>query len=108
MVISNSNKPARPSVPFISYGILKGYEKYPFYILLISLIRARGINRKLNKNLPGDIKQLLSLTIGLHRSLKDRPDPARALALTKAVIIPAGLINQMAIFRFVEEPNHDS
>jgi hypothetical protein len=38
--------------------------------------------------------------------LKEYLEHDKALALAKAIIIPVGLINQMALFRYVEAPIH--
>jgi hypothetical protein len=106
MLITHIDKPAKPASLFILYGILHGYLDHPAIVILRSLIRARTIGRGLNRNLPEDIKQLLALTMGIYSTLKQDLDPDQALALIQAVMIPLGLINQIALFRYVEEPDH--
>jgi hypothetical protein len=106
MLKSNVEKPAKPGSIFIMYGILKGYVNYPSIIVVRSLINSRCIRNTLNRNLPDDVKQILSMTLGIYLILMEYLDRETALALVKVIIIPMGLINQMALFRYVEEPNH--
>lgn len=106
MLKTNREKTAAPDVLLIAKGILKGYIRNPKLFMMKLIIRLLFIKKQINKNIPEDIKKLLALVIALYSLFRQKLTAQQSLQLLKAVIIPIGLIKQMAIFRYVEEPVH--
>ena len=90
----------------IAKGILKGYIKHPTLFMCRLLPRVVKIQNEMNKNIPLDIRKLLALTIAMYSLFRENMEKDQALSLLKAVIIPVGLVKQMSIFRYVEQPEH--
>jgi hypothetical protein len=106
MLKTNLRKAANPDVLLIAKGILKGYIKWPNFFMKKLLFRLLITRKQINKNIPEDIKKLLALVIALYSLLRKRMTAQQSMQLLKVVIIPVGLVKQMTIFRFVEEPDH--
>jgi hypothetical protein len=106
MLKTTLEKTAKPSNALIMLGIMSGYIRNPLINLLKIKLASVKIKKKLSNNLPDDVKDIISLVISLYLHLKKCMDAATALLLTKAIILPIGLVSQMSLFRYVEEPDH--
>jgi hypothetical protein len=95
--------PARPAVPLILLGVLKGYVKNPLSVLASTFFNMRRIKKRLPGEFPADFTALTALVASLYEVLKMQMDKERALAVVTASILPAGLATQLGNFRFVEE-----
>jgi hypothetical protein len=106
MLKTTIDKTAKPNKVLIMWGILAGYISYPLFFLVRLKISIKKNRKKMPKKLPEDIKELTSMVISLYLLLKKQFDESTALILTKAIVVPIGLISQMSLFRYVEEPDH--
>ena len=104
---TNLDMVADPDALLIARGILKGYLPHPNLFVLRLMLAVPRTKKKIQKNIPEDIKGLLALTVALYRLLLKTEEKEKALSLVKAVVIPIGLTKQYGLLRFVEEPNHD-
>ena len=107
MLKTNLDRVAEPDALLIARGILKGYLPHPNLFILRLMLAVPRTKKKIQKNIPEDIKGLLALTIALYSLLLKTEEKEKALSLVKAVVIPIGLAKQYALLRFVEEPSHD-
>jgi hypothetical protein len=106
MLKTNCKKTANPDVLLIAKGILKGYIQRPGLFMMKLIFRLLVIKKQINKNIPEDIRKLLGLVIALYSLFRKKLSVQQSLQLLKAVIIPIGMLKQMTIFRYVEEPDH--
>jgi hypothetical protein len=106
MLKTTLDRVAEPDALLVARGILKGYLSHPTLFVLRLMLALPRAKKKIQKNIPEDIKRLLALTIALYDLLLKTEDKERALSLVKAVVIPIGLARQQALLRFVEAPEH--
>ena len=104
---TNLDKVANPDALLIARGILKGYLPHPNLFTLRLMLAMPRTKKKIQKNIPDDIKGLLALTIAMYGLLLKTEEKEKALSLVKAVVVPIGLTKQYGLLRFVEEPKHD-
>lgn len=102
MLKTNVDSIARPRLSLILYGILSGYVRHPLVTFLRILSGLPKIARGLSREYPEDLRKTCALIISMYRTFGKILDPSQALALVKAIAIPAGLAVQMANFRYVE------
>ncbi|MBB6480456.1 L-2-amino-thiazoline-4-carboxylic acid hydrolase [Spirochaeta isovalerica] len=102
MLKTTIDRIAKPSIPLILYGQLKGYESRPFAVLLKILFSTGSLSRKISDRYPRDLRKVSALIYSIYHHYANEMDNRRALALTKALTIPFALSVQMANFRYVE------
>ncbi|PKN70106.1 MAG: hypothetical protein CVU54_06855 [Deltaproteobacteria bacterium HGW-Deltaproteobacteria-12] len=103
MIESNPLHLARPALPLILLGVLKGYVNNPLSVLARTFFNMRRIKKRIPGGLPADLVAMTALVGSLYEVLKMQMDKERALAVVTASILPAGLATQLGNFRFVEE-----
>lgn len=106
MLKTDLDKLSEPDVLLIARGILKGYIRNSNLFIIRLMFKLFQTKKKINKNIPEDIKKLLSITIAMYSLFLKKMEKEKALSLVKAVVIPIGLVKQYSFFRFVEEPDH--
>ena len=106
MLKTNLDRVAEPDALLVARGILKGYLFHPTLFVLRLVLTLPRTKKRIQKNIPDDIKGLLALTIAMYGLLLKTLEKKKALALVKAVVIPIGLARQHGLLRFVDEPTH--
>ena len=102
MLKSDIENPARPSVLFMAYAILKGYLKSPLLLLFGTLLTLPSFKKGIPKDLPEDFVKTVALQGWLYIRLKDRVGQEKAYEIMRAVILPIALAVQQGNFRSVE------
>lgn len=102
MLKTTIDRIAKPSIPLILYGQLKGYVSRPLPTLIKILISTGPLSRKISGKYPKDLRKVSALIFSIYNQCVKDMDSHRALALTKALTIPFALSVQMANFRYVE------
>lgn len=93
---------ARPRLAFVLFGILAGYVRHPVVTFLRIIGGIPQFVRKMPVEYPVDMKKTCALMASMYRVFGKSLEREQALALVKAIAIPAGLAVQMANFRYVE------
>ena len=108
MIKTNIDNPAKPKVPFIILGILKGYidnaEDFMDKTMKSKKEIVKNILQK-NPQYPVEFVDIVSMVVALYSELKKYMENEKALLIVKASFLPVGLGIQMANFRYVED-NH--
>jgi len=102
MMKTSEERIARPSIPPIMLGILKGYVRHPRLTQMRILLKVPSFMKKIRGEYPRDLKKSCALMISMYSCFRKKLDRERALSLVKAVGIPIALSVQMANFRYVE------
>lgn len=108
MIKTNIDNPAKPNVPFIILGVLKGYLNNSEDFMDKTMKSMKKIEKKIsyqNPQYPPEFINIVSMVAALYSELKKDIQPKEALSIVKASFLPAGLAMQMANFRYVED-NH--
>lgn len=102
MLKTDTEKPARPFVLPMAYGILKGYIKNPLLFLLGTVLTLPSFKKRISKDLPQDFVKTVALQSWMYIRLKERLDNEKAYEIMRAVILPIALGVQQGNFRSVE------
>lgn len=106
MIKTNIDKPAKPEVPLIILGVLKGYldnaEDLMDKVMKSSQEIANKISHE-NPHYPTEFVNIVSMVAALYNELKKELASENALSLVKVSFLPVGLAMQMGNFRYVED-----
>lgn len=102
MLKTDTEKPARPFVLPMAYGILKGYIKNPLLFLLGTVLTLPSFKKRISKDLPQDFVKTVALQSWMYIRLKERLGNEKAYEIMRAVILPIALGVQQGNFRSVE------
>ena len=102
MMKTDTERPARPFILPIAYGILKGYLKSPMLFMFNTILTLPWFKRTLPEDLPREFVKTAALQGWMYLRLKRRLGWEKAYEIMRAVILPAALAVQHANFRSVE------
>ncbi|MBZ9618433.1 L-2-amino-thiazoline-4-carboxylic acid hydrolase [Clostridium estertheticum] len=106
MIKTNIDKPAKPEVPLIILGVLKGYLDDADAFMEKTMESRKEIVKKIsqeNPQHPTEFVNIVSIVAALYSELKKDMKNEKALSLVKASFLPVGLAMQMGNFRYVED-----
>jgi len=108
MIKTNIDKPAKPEVPLMILGVLKGYLDDADDFMDKTMESKKEIVKKIlqeNPHYPMEFVNLVSMVTALYSELKQDMEHEKALSIVKAAFLPVGLAMQLGNFRYVED-NH--
>lgn len=94
---------AKPLVPLIFTGILKGYMKGSFSFMCITALTFPLFLRRCPENLPKDLVKTAGFMAHLYLRLQKRMPKEKAFEIARASILTSAFSVMQANFRFVEE-----
>lgn len=103
MIKTNIDNIAKPALPLIVLGVLKGYIKRPLLFLLKTIFTFRSLKKRIELDLPKDFIDSAAFMAWLYICLKKNVPAEKAFEVTRAVILASGIAVQQANFRNVEE-----
>ncbi|MBC3886778.1 hypothetical protein GH810_00405 [Acetobacterium paludosum] len=106
MIKTNIDKSAKPEVPLIILGVLKGYLDDADDFMKKTMESRKKIVKKISQENPqfsAEFINIVSMVAALYSELKNDMESEKALSLVKASFLPVGLAMQMGNFRYVED-----
>jgi hypothetical protein len=106
MIKTNIDKPAKPEVPLIILGVLKGYLDNADDFMEKTMESRKEIIKKIlqeNPQYPAEFINIVSMVAALYSELKKDMENEKALSIVKSSFLPVGLAMQMGNFRYVED-----
>ena len=100
---TNMNTVAKPAVPLILIGVLKGYIKNPIGFILKSKLTYRKYRHDIRIDLPGDFIDTNAFIAWLYIRLKGIIGQEKAFEIIRVSVLTSGFVIQQANFRNVEE-----
>lgn len=103
VTIKNPDRIAKPALPLIICGVLKGYMKHPLLFMLKTFISFSKFRKGIELDLPKDFINSAAFMAWLYICLNKIKSQDEAFRLTRACILVSGLSVQQANFRNVEK-----
>jgi hypothetical protein len=94
---------AKPAVPLILIGVLKGYIRNPIGFVIRAKLTFKTFKRTISLELPEDFIDSTGFIAHLYIRLKRRVGQEKAFEIIRAAVLVSGLAIQQAHFRTVEE-----
>lgn len=99
---TNTENIAKPALPLVIYGIIKGYVKNPIRFMLGTLITFPKFSKRIKLDLPKDFINSNAFIVHLYRRLQKRISKDKAFEITRAAVLCSALSVMQANFRNVE------
>ncbi len=100
---TNIENIAKPAMPFILIGVLKGYINNPIGFIIKSKLSFKKFKRKIELDLPEDFIDSTGFIVWLYIRLTKKIGQKKAFELIRATVLTSGLAIQQANFRTVED-----
>lgn len=100
--MTNIENIAKPAIPFILLGVLKGYIKNPIGFIVKSKLSFKKFKRNIELDLPIDFINSTGFIAWLYIRLRKQIGQEKAFEIIRACILTSGLAIQQANFRNVE------
>jgi L-2-amino-thiazoline-4-carboxylic acid hydrolase-like protein len=94
---------ARPAVPLILIGVLKGYIKNPIGFIFISKLTFRKYRKNIKIDLPKDFIDTTSFIAWIYIRLIEKIGKEKSFEIIRSAVLTSGLAVQQANFRNVED-----
>jgi len=100
---TNSDIIAKPALPLIFLGCLKGYISRPVLFLIGTILTFKGFKKTIELDLPEDFLNSAAFMAWIYLRLQKKIPQKKAFEITRACIVVSGLSVQQANFKNVEE-----
>ena len=97
---------AKPALPLIVVGVLKGYIKKPVSFMIKTIITLPKYIKSIDIDLPKEFIKSNAFMAHLYMRLQTKMSKQKAYELTRAAIICSALSVMQANFRTVEKPRN--
>lgn len=100
---TNIENIAKPAMPLILIGVLKGYIKNPIGFIIKSKLSFKRFRKKIELDLPNDFIDSAGFIAWLYIRLKKKVGQKEAFEIIRVAVLTSGLAIQQANFRNVED-----